>query len=1013
MTYKITNTVIPQNKRKELNEKILYLIENNLTSKHGISQNDVFNAYTGDGALHGLNFNDFDSFYSYTKEKQSIENGQFYSPYELTRFLSQILNPSKFDIIGDLTSGHGSFLNWLPCHENVHTNEIDIKSYKVQKFLYPSVNSTLGDIREYSPLTRFDFIIGNPPYNIDGFKWENKKVTSQMYYCLKSAELLKPSSLFCIVVPDSFLSDEFTNKSDIEMINNRFNSILQLNLPNDTFKNVGVNNFSTKVLVMQRKSEHITETLYNSQPILSLRDFTDITAEQIHSQYIQPLIKQKENLKAKLYFENVGIIDNTKEEQEFQFKINKLLFDIKRNNKTSIQYAKCTEMIHRYRTQVKPDGISVTEWMNIKLTKNKVLSYMRRILKNQHNKNENKSLQLIKTNNGLRFKGYSQKDKLYLSKYTGVKEISFNDMILNNNYPFDDQRFTKLLKKKQNSYNNQAQKFQDMQPNTHITEWLEGFKLYNNETQQTIQLKDFQKEDLQKILQKDKALLAWNVGLGKTEAGITWMKYMNEHKSINNIFIVSSSISIKMTWTKRLDDYGIQYKKIESIKDIQKLSTGEIALVSFNMLVRYQKHIKKYIKLQSRKVALILDESHRCIYPNTKTTKAVMSVFQRVKYKLLASGTPTKNNANELYPQLMILYGSSINCLCECEYLSVEDKKTGEYKEVKNKYYMQPFPQYNQSLFSSCFSPKKASVFGIEKANQDIRYADKLIKLIEKTIIVRSMFEVMNKDMVEFKTHRIQQNANEKEVYRKIMEEFHSMVGAYYGSTGNYRKDAMLRIIQQIMLLQKSVSIPHKLKEYNGHKEPSKYDEIVNIIRGASNDKVALGATFIDAATYYYSKLRNQFPDRKIFLILGETSFIKRQEIIKEFEATTNGILVSTQQSLSESVNIPSCDVVICEGLQYNIANIMQYVGRFTRLNSKNKTTIHFVTYLNTLEQNILALLMVKQRINEFVKNLEYKDNADIFDEFGISLDIFNSIIQKTYDENGSVVLTWGQQNIV
>jgi superfamily II DNA or RNA helicase len=275
------------------------------------------------------------------------------------------------------------------------------------------------------------------------------------------------------------------------------------------------------------------------------------------------------------------------------------------------------------------------------------------------------------------------------------------------------------------------------------------------------------------------------------------------------------------------------------------------------------------------------------------------------------------------------------------------------------------------------------------------------------------MFEVMDKNMVEFVTHRIGQNQNEIEVYRKIMEEFYTMVGSYYGSSGNYKKDAMMRILQQIMLLQKAVSIPHKLKEYNGRMEPNKYDEVTRIINNASNDKVALGTTFIDSATYYFYKLKNQFPDRKLFLILGETQFNKRQEIITEFEATKNGILVSTQMSLSESVNIPSCDVVICEGLQYNIANMMQYIGRFTRLNSKNKTTVNFVTYRNTLEQNILALLMAKQRINEFVKQLEYKEDADIFDEFGISLDIFNSIITKSYDENGSVTLTWGKQQII
>ncbi|QWU14396.1 Eco57I restriction-modification methylase [Paenibacillus sophorae] len=1008
--YELNNVIIPQNKRKEINEKVLYLIDNNLTEKHGISKNHVFLCYSGDGGLHGLSFSDYANFHEFSSAKREIENGQFYTPYELTRFLSLMLKPSIHDIIGDFTAGHGAFLNWLPCHENVYTNEIDIKSFKVQKFLYPKVNATLGDIREYTPLTRFDLICGNPPYNIEGFKWDNKKVTSQMYYCLKSAELLKPSSLFCIIVPDTFLADEFSNKIDIEMINDKFNFLLQLNLPSDVFKNVGVNNFKTKILFFQRKSGHLTDIPYSNKGIL-ISEFSAEIADKYHTQYIAPVMQQKETLKAKLFYEIAAANSNTKEEQDFQFKVNKLLFDIKRNQKTCIHYAKCSEMLHRYKIQVKPEGMSAEEWSNAKLTPNMIISKLKKILKNQH-RVEHDCIKLVKKSNSLKLKGYSHKNKIYLSKFTGVKEVSFNDMILKGEYPFEDQTYRKLLNKKIKAHTQQSKPFKEIGQNEYISDWLEAFTLYNKNSKQFIKLKNFQKEDIQKILQKDRALLAWNVGLGKTEAGITWMKYFIENNSIRNTFIVSSSISIKMTWTDRLESYDLPYKKIETLSDIHNIQPDDIVLISFNMLVKYQKNIKKYIKMQGRKIAFILDESHRCIYPNTKTTKATINVFQKVPYKLLMSGTPTKNTANELYSQFMILYGSSINCICECETVLSEDKKTGEWKEEHNKYYKHPFPAYKQSVFSSCFSPKKTSVFGIQKGNQDIMNSSKLVKLIEKTIIVRSMFDVMTKDVVEFKTHRISQNDNEQEVYRLIMEEFHSIVRGYYGTSGNYRRDAMLRIIQQIQLLQKAVSIPHKLKEYDGKVEPNKYKKIVKIINSANSDKVAIGTTFIDSATYYYNKLRTEFKERPIFLILGETPFKKRQEIIKEFEATENGLLISTQMSLSESVNIPSCDVVICEGLQYNIANMMQYIGRFTRLNSKNKTMIHFVTYLNTLEQNILALLMSKQRINEFVKQCEYKEDAEIFGEFGISLDIFSSIITKEYDENGSVRLTWGEQNI-
>ncbi|MGG1650454.1 helicase-related protein [Paenibacillus sp. NRS-1775] len=1007
MVYQISKTIIPQHKREDINNKIIHVIDNNLTNKYGITSQIIYDTYTGNGGLHGLNFNDYGSFHGYTEAKKTIEEGQFFTPHLLSKFLIDCLEPSKDDIIADLTCGMGNLFNWLPNHQNVYGNELDIKAFKVAKFLYPKTNLSHDDIRNYEPQIKFDIVLGNPPFNL---KWRYKKdeYLSQLFYCLKSFEILKPSGILALIVPLSFLADDFTDSGAIKVINEKFNYVYQAELPANSFESVGVQNFKTKIMFFQKKSEHVAvEQSYNNV-VSSLVAVNELNSAIIYNKYIAPIMQEKEKIKHKLFYEQIQV---DKKDEGFQQRIKKYLFDIKRNPKINVNYASCMEKVNQLTTQVKPESMSYEEWEKTCLTPNKVLSYLRRIIKNQHKK-EKDVIRLVKTSRGLKLKAYSHKSKLKLSKSNGIKERSFVEMLVNDSYPFDDVSYRKVFKKKTNEFKRQSKPLRIIGQDNYISNWLENFNLYNKVKQETIKLKYFQKEDLRKILIKDKTLLAWNVGLGKTEAGITWIKYMNQHKNIRNTFIVSSSISIKMTWTERLESYEVPFKRIESLRDIEQLQPNDIVLVSFSMLTKYQRQIKKYIKHQARKVALVLDESHRCIYPSTKTTKAVISVFQRVPYKILASGTPTKNNANELYSQFTILYGSSYNFMCECPTILREDKKTGEFKEEQNRYYMKPFPSYNQSLFSACFSPKKASVFGIEKANQDIRNSDQLKKLIEKTIIVRSMFEVLNKDMIDFKTHRIQQNENEKEVYRQIIEQFHLMVRGYYGSTGNYRKDAMLRIIQQIQLMQKAVSIPHTMKEYRGFKEPNKFKTIKRIIDNSHKQKVAIGVTFIDSATYYYSKVRNEYPEREVFLILGETSFKKRQEIIKSFESTSNGILVSTQQSLSESVNIPSCDVVILEGLQYNIANIMQYIGRFTRLNSANKTTVHFVTYADTLEQNILALLMAKQRINEFVKNLEYKENADIFGEFGISLDVFNSLITKTYDEKGSVQLTWGRQEI-
>jgi len=201
------------------------------------------------------------------------------------------------------------------------------------------------------------------------------------------------------------------------------------------------------------------------------------------------------------------------------------------------------------------------------------------------------------------------------------------------------------------------------------------------------------------------------------------------------------------------------------------------------------------------------------------------------------------------------------------------------------------------------------------------------------------------------------------------------------------------------------------LDEYESNELPNKFDYIRSLVE-RFQEKVAIGTVFIEAAVEYHRFLQNEFPDRPVFLIKGDIPFKKRTQLIREFEMTRNGILISTQQSLKSSVNIPSCNFVIVESLQWNIPKLDQYCFRFVRYNSTEQKEIHLVTYNHTIEQNLLALLMAKERINEYIKTLDFKEDADIFIEFGIDLDVLNSLIEKKIDENGNIHLTWGTQRV-
>ena len=202
MKYSCSDTPIPQNRRKELNEKVLSLLESGHADNFGISQADLFNVYTGDGGLHGLEHKNFDNYHAYSEAKKEIENGQFFTPPQLCELVMGALKLSETDLVADLTCGKGSFFNFAPAESNVYGCELDVRAYKVARYLFPAAHISLGNIRTYQPEVRFDYVVGNPPFNIQWWADDGRdKVPSHLYYCQKAAQLLKPLGILALIVP--------------------------------------------------------------------------------------------------------------------------------------------------------------------------------------------------------------------------------------------------------------------------------------------------------------------------------------------------------------------------------------------------------------------------------------------------------------------------------------------------------------------------------------------------------------------------------------------------------------------------------------------------------------------------------------------------------------------------------------------------------------------------------------------------------------------------------------------
>lgn len=1007
MKYKAFNQIIPQDQRKNINEKILYCIQNNLCEKYNLTKEIIYNSFTGDGGLHGLIFDKFDSFHNYTKAKQEIENGQFFTPSEVSKYMIDILKIKDYSSILDLTCGSGSLFNFVPESCGIYGNEIDRKALTVCKYLYPNAITTNKDMREYINTNSFDFIIGNPPFNIQMNYKEEKNIYSQMVYIRKSLELLKTGGIMALIVPGSFLNDEFSNKSDIEFMDNNFNFICQVALNNNSFRYLGVENFETKMMFFQKKSSFIKEQKYNCN------DFVQGEADEIYNRCLKPVYDELEVHKNKIYLENLG---NYNEDLNFENKVKKLLFDIKRNKNIKNKYNDCFNYLQEYYNQKKPENMKFDEWEKIRITKKKIIDRFKEVLANQHIKEVDK-IELVKTNYSIKLKGYSESTKKYL-KLKNNKEWNINNLVLDGYEDVENIKnspLRKLIDKKQRDFIKQSKDFNKIELDLKIGKWLRETYIYDSENEEKIYLNEKQLCDTNKVLQKKYAYLQWEQGSGKTITGIFQGKYRLENSKLKNVFVVAPAIAIKNTWSVMLDNFNIPNRSINNLEDIKNIKQGEFILLTFGMLIKYEKFVKKFIKVNCKKIMLILDEADSISNPNSKRTKVTLSCFRKLPYKLELSGTSTRNSINESFTQFELLYNNSINMLCNNYYVYVTNKKSGELEETYNKYYLKPFPPYKKGyeVFSNSHIPRKITVFGVSKYNQDIFNKDELKELIDKTIITRTLKDITGRELYHINQVVCNFNSDEKELYNMILNRFYEMSKEYHINTGNARKNAMFRILAQLNTLLKACSIPHSFREYSGNRISSKFLKVFELLENFKDERIAIGCTRIKTVYLYAVELKKRYPDRPLFVITGDaTTFKQRRAIVKELLKHDNAILLSTQQALSCSMNIGFIDKVIIPEMQYNDSSMGQYRGRFIRMNSNNETQIYNVLYNKSIENNLLKLIMCKEKLNLFMKNQDLNDD-EIFEKYGVDSYLFNYLMIKEKDEQGNINITWGEQKII
>ena len=316
----------------------------------------------------------------------------------------------------------------------------------------------------------------------------------------------------------------------------------------------------------------------------------------------------------------------------------------------------------------------------------------------------------------------------------------------------------------------------------------------------------------------------------------------------------------------------------------------------------------------------IIDEAQYIKNHTTAAAKAVKVVNSRIRYAL--TGTPIENRLSELW--------------------SIFD-------------YLMPGFLYGYDTF------KKEMETPIVKNGDEAAMA-RLQKMVSPFILRRLKEDVL-KDLPEkleeiryVKFEDTQQKLYDAQVLH-MKEKLASQ------DEGEFNKNKLWILAELTKLRQICCSPSLCFENYRG--ESAKADACMQLIQSAidGGHRMLLFSQFTSMLAILQDKLEKE--GIEYFIITGETSKPKRQELVKKFNAGKTPVFLISLKAGGVGLNLTGADVVIHYDPWWNLAVQNQATDRAHRIGQTKKVTAYKLIARNTIEEKIQKLQETKRDLAE------------------------------------------------
>ncbi len=455
----------------------------------------------------------------------------------------------------------------------------------------------------------------------------------------------------------------------------------------------------------------------------------------------------------------------------------------------------------------------------------------------------------------------------------------------------------------------------------------------------------YQREAFEAVKDLDYAAIFHEQGLGKTKIAIDLLLYWLGKTSIDTVLVVTKK-QLVQNWIR---EFKMHTSIVPTVLNTDKQSNyyvfsgpTRVVVTNFELLIVEKERFKLY--LNTRNVAIIIDESAKLKNPDANLTKAYFELAPQFKKKVIMTGTPVANRPYDIWSQIFFLdQGASLGT---------------DFKAFKR-----------QTDLNNKLSNDEELQKGFENIVSNIH--DKIKNFSVREIKSSGIIELPDKIYIREETEF---TPEQEELYDRICDELKIEVI----KAGQVIEDDSTALVKRLLRLVQVTSNPYLVDEsYKGKSaKETVLDSLLHHIVDAG-EKCIVWTNFIDNVEQF-TKTYSKYGSVKIH---GGMKITDRNRSVERFRTEDYKVMFATPASAKEGLTLTMANHVIFYDRGFSLDDYLQAQDRIHRISQKKTCYIHNIIINRSIDEWIDVLLKSKQNAASLAQGdislKEYRKVAD------------------------------------